>query len=66
MRKYLGKIAEGFTYHIKGNIPSKKIDNAIKTFASGIDRTSIIGFLTPQYWGVERMAIFSQMIRFIT
>ena len=44
MRMYLGKIAEGFSYHIKGNIPSKKIDNAIKTFASGIDRTSIIGF----------------------
>lgn len=44
MRKYLGKIANGFTYHIKGEIPSKKIDNAIKTFASGIDRTSIIGF----------------------
>ena len=44
MRKYLGKIANGFSYHIKGDIPSKKIDNAIKTFASGIERTSIIGF----------------------
>lgn len=44
MRKYLGNIANGFTYHIKGDIPSKKIDNAIKKFASGIDRTSIIGF----------------------
>ena len=44
MRKYLGKIANGFCYHIKGDIPSIKIDNAIKAFASGIDRTSIIGF----------------------
>ena len=33
-----------FSYHIKGDIPSKKIDNAIKVFASGIERTSIIGF----------------------
>ena len=44
MRKYLDKIADGFAYHIKGEIPSKKIDNAIKTFASGIERGSIIGF----------------------
>lgn len=44
MRKYLDKIADGFSYHIKGEIPSKKIDNAIKTFASGIERGSIIGF----------------------
>lgn len=44
MRKYLGNIAKGFTYYIEGDIPSKKIDNAIKKFASGIDRTSIIGF----------------------
>lgn len=44
MKKYLGKIANGFAYHIKGDIPDKKIDNAIENFASGIDRTSIIGF----------------------
>lgn len=44
MRKYLGKIANGFSYHIKGDIPSKKIDNALKKFASGMDRTTIIGF----------------------
>lgn len=45
MRKYLGKIANGFSYHIKGDIPSKKIDNALKKFASGKDRTTIIGFI---------------------
>ena len=44
MRKYLGRIAEGFSYHIKGEIPGNKIDNAIEAFASGLDRTSIIGF----------------------
>ena len=46
MRQYLGKIAagDGFKYHIKGAIPSKKIDNALKKFASGMDRTTIIGF----------------------
>lgn len=45
MRKYLGKIVTGsFSYHIKGDIPSKKIDNALKKFAQGMDRTTIIGF----------------------
>jgi hypothetical protein len=44
MREYLGEISTGFSYHIAGEIPSKKIENAIKTFASGIDRESILGF----------------------
>jgi hypothetical protein len=44
MRTYLGKIATGFSYHIRGDIPNKKIDNALKKFASGMDRTTIIGF----------------------
>ena len=44
IRKYLGKMTTGFSYHIKGDIPSKKIDNALKKFASGMDRTTIIGF----------------------
>lgn len=44
MRKYLQRISTGFSYHVKGDIPSKKINNAIQTFASGIDRSSIIGF----------------------
>ncbi|MDD7280390.1 MAG: hypothetical protein PUH10_00095 [Erysipelotrichaceae bacterium] len=44
MRKYLGRIANGFDYHIKGEIPSKKIDNALKKFAYGMDRKTIIGF----------------------
>lgn len=44
MRKYLGRIATSSSYYIKGDIPSKKIDNAIKKWASGLDRNSIIGF----------------------
>lgn len=46
MKTYLGEIVASDTmkYHIKGSIPSKKINNAIKIFASGIDRDSIIGF----------------------
>lgn len=54
MRKYLGKIANGFTYYIKGEIPSKKIDNAIKAFASGIERTSIIGFFDTTVLGAGK------------
>ena len=51
MRKYLGNIANGSTYYIKGNIPRKKIDNAIKKFASGMDKTTIIGFFDTTVMG---------------
>lgn len=51
MRKYLGNIANGFAYHIEGDIPGKKIDNAIKKFASGMDRTSVIGFFDTTVMG---------------
>lgn len=44
MRKYASKIATNFNFHIKGDIPSKIIDNALKKFANGIDRKTIIGF----------------------
>lgn len=44
LSKYYRGIATNFVFHIKGDIPSKKIDNAIKKFASGVDRTTIIGF----------------------
>lgn len=48
MRKYADGINRsdlGNSFHIKGDIPSKKIDNALATFAIGLDRTTIIGFL---------------------
>lgn len=44
MRRHLGNIANVFSYHIGEEIPNKKIDNAARTFAAGIDRTTIIGF----------------------
>ncbi|EPZ59019.1 hypothetical protein H477_1772 [[Clostridium] sordellii ATCC 9714] len=42
--KYSYDIKTNFTFHIKGSIPSKKIDNALNSFAQGMDRKSIIGF----------------------
>ena len=51
MRRYLGNIANGFAYHIKEDIPGKKIDHAVKRFASGIDRASIIGFFDTTVMG---------------
>ena len=44
IRKYGPKIRTSFDFHIKGAIPSKKIDHALKAFANGLDRTTIIGF----------------------
>lgn len=44
MKKYASRIATGFAFHIGGNVPSKKIDNATKKFASGLDKDTIIGF----------------------
>lgn len=44
MKKYLGKIVTGFTYHLGGKIPTQIIENAVKKFAFGMDSTSIIGF----------------------
>lgn len=44
IRKYSNKICTSFPFHVKGDIPSKKIDNALKKFASGMDRNTIIGF----------------------
>ena len=44
MKKYLWKIAVYSSFYTKDNLPSKKIDNAIKCFASGANKKSIIGF----------------------
>ena len=44
MRKYHKKIRTGFNFHIKGEIPSRIIDNALEKFAFGMDRTTVIGF----------------------
>ena len=37
MRKYLTDMSTGFYCHIGGEVPSKKINNALKTFAQGMD-----------------------------
>lgn len=44
MEKYAYKIKTSFNFHLKGGIPSKKIDNALSVFAQGMDRETIIGF----------------------
>ena len=51
MRRYLDKIATGFSYHIGTDIPDKKIENAMKIFAAGIDRSTIIGFYDTTVFG---------------
>ncbi|MDO4775460.1 MAG: hypothetical protein Q4A10_06570 [Aerococcaceae bacterium] len=52
MRKYLGAIStSSSSYHIEDDIPSKKIDAAISKFASGMDRTTVIGFYDTTVFG---------------
>ena len=43
IHKYVDKINANPGFHVKGDIPSKKIDNAIKKYANGLDRDTIIG-----------------------
>lgn len=44
LRKYYGKISTTYGFYIRDDIPSKKIDNALKKFAFGMDKSTIIGF----------------------
>lgn len=44
MRKYASAINTNYHFHIKGEIPSKIVDTALKKFANGMDRTTVIGF----------------------
>ena len=44
MRKYADKIKTKSGFYVEGDISLKKIDNAIKKFANGLDRDTIIGF----------------------
>lgn len=44
LRKYYTDIPTAFCFQMAGDIPSKKIDNALRKFASGMDRKTIIGF----------------------
>lgn len=48
LRRYYDDICSISTNHgfyIKGEIPSKKLDVALRTFGQGVDRSTIIGFL---------------------
>ena len=65
MRKYLTDMSTGFYCHIGGEVPSKKINNALKTFAQGMDSDTIIGFYDTTSLGVVRMDIFLLMIKCI-
>ena len=51
MRKYLTDMSTGFYCHIGGEVPSKKINNALKTFAQGMDSDTIIGFYDTTSFG---------------
>ena len=45
IRKYASQVKSDYNpFHIKGEIPSKKIDMAISKFAFGLKRETIIGF----------------------
>lgn len=57
MKKYAKEIQTDFNFYIKGNIPSKKIDNAIAAFAVGLDRKTIIGFYDLTVFGSGKEGI---------
>lgn len=44
MRKYYQDIRTSFDFFIEGDIPEKRINNAVKKFAPGLDMVSILGF----------------------
>ena len=44
LRKYYNEIRTSYDFFIKGEIPSIRVDNALKKFACGMDRTTMIGF----------------------
>lgn len=44
LRKYYNEIRTSYDFFIKGEIPSTRVDNALKKFACGMDRTTMIGF----------------------
>lgn len=44
LRCYYKDIATDFEFFIEGDIPQARLDNALKKFAFGMDRSTIIGF----------------------
>lgn len=43
LEKYYKEIQTEYSFFIEGTIPEKRINNAIKKFAPGLDKTSILG-----------------------
>ncbi len=44
MRKYYQEIKTNMGFFVKGDIPIERVDNALKKFTFGMDRTTMIGF----------------------
>lgn len=65
MRKYYKEIKTSFDFFIKGDIPIKRVDNALKKFASGMDRTTMIGFYDTTVMGSGKADISSRIPRYI-
>ena len=57
MRKYASNIATVSGFFVKGSIPIKRMDNALKTFAIGMDRTTVIGFYDTSLTGNGKSGI---------
>ena len=45
LRKYARSISKSCEFHVGSEVPQKKIDNAMKKFAQGLDPFTIIGFM---------------------
>lgn len=43
MREYGPEMQYNFSFYMKGDMPSKKIDNVLKIYANDVDRANIIG-----------------------
>lgn len=42
--KYLSAMTTAYNYHLGKNVPGKKLDNAEKSFAQGLDMEKVLGF----------------------
>lgn len=44
MEKYGHRLNDSYGFHLKGEIPNKKIITALNKFAYGVDKSKILGF----------------------
>lgn len=52
------------SYYLKGSIPSKKLNNAINSFASGVKRESVIGLYDTTLFGSSKEGIIFSDTKF--